>query len=116
VCFGDIIMDADRGASILSGDRLVSAVAQQIGADRVGLCGDVAGVLSAEGEVIEQITSFAAVADSVGSSSVTDVTGGMAGKVRAMLALGRPVRIFGVDDLGEFLAGEAVGTLVAGPR
>ena len=116
VCFGDIIMDADRGASILSGDRLVGAVAQQIGADRVGLCGDVAGVLSAEGEVIERITSFAAVADSVGSSSVTDVTGGMAGKVRAMLALGRPVRIFGVDDLGEFLAGEAVGTLVAGSR
>jgi isopentenyl phosphate kinase (EC 2.7.4.-) len=116
VCFGDIIMDADRGASILSGDHLVGAVAQQMDADRIGLCGDVAGVLDAEGEVIERITSFAAVADSMHGSAVTDVTGGMAGKVQGMLALGRPVRIFGADDLSGFLAGEAVGTLVDGPQ
>ena len=116
VCFGDIIMDAGRGASILSGDHLVSAVAQQMDADRIGLCGDVPGVLDAEGGIFERITSFEAVADSIHSSAVTDVTGGMAGKIRGMLALGRPVRIFGADDLSGFLTGEPVGTLVDGSQ
>jgi len=114
VCFGDVIIDADVGATILSGDRLVTAIAQQLDADRVGLCGDVPGVLDADGAVIERITSFDAVADSLRSSAVTDVTGGMAAKVREMLAVGRPVRIFGPTALSGFLAGEAVGTLIDG--
>ena len=114
VCYGDVILDADVGATILSGDRLVTAIAQRLDAERIGLCGDVPGVLDADGTVIERITSYDAVADSIRGTAVTDVTGGMAAKVREMLAVGRPVRIFGPTALPGFLAGEAVGTLIDG--
>ena len=114
VCFGDVILDADRGATILSGDRLITGLARRLDVARIGLCGDVPGVLDAEGAVIERITAYESVADTLGSSGVTDVTGGMAAKVREMLAVGRPVRIFGDAALGAFLAGEAVGTLIDG--
>jgi isopentenyl phosphate kinase len=115
VCFGDVIIDADRGASILSGDRLVAAIAGKLDVARIGLCGDVPGVLDGEGAVIDRITSYEAVAESLHTPAVTDVTGGMTAKVREMLAMGRPVRIFGPTALSGFLAGEAVGTLIDGP-
>ncbi|MFB6150907.1 MAG: isopentenyl phosphate kinase [Haloarculaceae archaeon] len=114
VLHGDVVVQAGAGATIASGDDLVVALATGLGVDRVGLCSTVPGVLDADGTVVPRIDRFADVADAVGESDATDVTGGMAGKVRALLDLPVPAHVFGPDDLEAFLAGGAPGTLVAG--
>jgi isopentenyl phosphate kinase len=112
VAHGDVVAHAGRGATIASGDELVVRIAERLVAERVGLCSTVPGVLDADGEVIAHIESYDAAADALGESDATDVTGGMAGKVRTLLELSMPTAIFGPGDLGAFLAGERPGTTV----
>jgi len=112
VLHGDVIAQSNEGATVLSGDEIVTLLARQLAADRVGLCSTVPGVLDADDEVIERIERFEAVADALGASDATDVTGGMAAKVRELLDLDTPASIFGPADLAAFLAGEQPGTLV----
>ena len=114
VLHGDVIAHEGNGATIVSGDELVVELAERLSADRVGLCSGVPGVLDQSGDVIDRIDAFADVAPALGASDATDVTGGMAGKVRALLALDAPSAIFGPADLSAFVAGETPGTLVAG--
>jgi isopentenyl phosphate kinase len=112
VLHGDVVAHADSGATVVSGDELVTTLARGLDADRVGLCSTVPGVLDADGEVIPEITSFDDVAAVLGGSDATDVTGGMAAKVRALLELGAPAHVFGPDALDAFLAGEDAGTAI----
>jgi len=112
VLHGDLVAHAGEGATVLSGDELVVELAPAVEADRVGVCSTVPGVLDDAGEVIDRIDSFGAVASALGGSDATDVSGGMAGKVRALLALDSPAQIFGPDDLERFLAGGDPGTTV----
>ena len=112
VLHGDLVAHAGEGATVLSGDELVVELAGAVGATRVGVCSTVPGVLDADGAVIDRIDSFEAVAEALGGSDSTDVSGGMAGKVQALLALESPAHIFGPDALAAFLAGEAPGTTV----
>jgi isopentenyl phosphate kinase len=112
VLHGDGVVRRGRGVTVLSGDELVVALARSLGAERVGVCSTVPGVLDADGRVIPSIESMADAADALGASEETDVTGGMAGKVRALLALESPAAVFGPDALSAFLAGERVGTRV----
>ncbi|MDL5361191.1 isopentenyl phosphate kinase [Halalkalicoccus sp. NIPERK01] len=112
VLYGDVISHRGEGATIVSGDELVVALAEGLDADRVGLCSAVPGVLDDAGGVIPEIGSYDEVAAYLGESESTDVTGGMAGKVRALLELGVPASIFGPDALAEFLAGGAPGTRI----
>ncbi|WP_134670587.1 isopentenyl phosphate kinase [Halorussus marinus] len=114
VLHGDVVAHAGEGVTILSGDEAVGAVAEGVGADRVGFCSTVPGVLDDAGDVVPEIRSYEAVASSLGGSDATDVTGGMAGKVRALLELDAPAAIFGPEALEAFLAGEDPGTLVRG--
>jgi len=114
VLHGDVVVHAGRGATILSGDELVVELATGLGSDRVGLCSGVPGVLDAEGRVVDRIDRFEDVAGVLGDSDETDVTGGMTGKVRALLALSSPALVFGPDDLTGFLAGDPVGTRIDG--
>ena len=114
VLHGDVVAEAGAGATILSGDEVVAALAEQLGADRVGLCSTVPGVLDDDGDVIREITAYDEVAGVLGESESTDVTGGMAGKVRELLALGAPASVFGPSDLADFLRGEDAGTTVRG--
>jgi isopentenyl phosphate kinase len=111
---GDVLAQAGAGVTIVSGDELVVALAKDLDADRVGLCSTVPGVLDGEGQVIERIASFEAASEHLGASETTDVTGGMAGKVRALLELDVPASIFDLDGLEAFLTGEPPGTLVGG--
>jgi len=113
VLHGDGVVHRGRGVTILSGDELVVRLARDLGADRVGLCSTVPGVLR-EGAVIERIDALSDVRDVLGGADGVDVTGGMAGKVDSLLGLGAPGRIFGLDALESFLDGESVGTLVDG--
>jgi len=114
VLHGDVVTQAGAGVTITSGDDLVVSLARGLGVDRVGLCSTVPGVFDAEGAVIPRIERFADVADAVGESDATDVTGGMAAKVEKLLGLSAPALVFGPDDLSAFLAGETPGTVVAG--
>lgn len=113
VTHGDLVAHEGAGVTVVSGDELVVALAEGLDADRLGLCSAVPGVLD-EGAVVPEISSYEAVADVLGGSDATDVTGGMAGKVHVLLELDAPAAIFGLDDLGRFLAGKRVGTRVDG--
>jgi isopentenyl phosphate kinase len=110
VLHGDVVATANEGVTVLSGDEVVARVARDLDADRVGLCSTVPGVLDADDRVVERVSSLDDVA--LGESAATDVTGGMAGKVRALLALDAPAHVFDLDGLSAFLAGEAPGTVV----
>ncbi|WP_049980789.1 isopentenyl phosphate kinase [Halolamina rubra] len=115
VLHGDVIATAGEGVTVLSGDEIVTAAAESLSAERVGLCSTVPGVLDTEDEVIPEITAYEDAADALGGSDAgEDVTGGMAAKVRELLALGAPASVFGADDIGAFLAGEGPGTTIRG--
>ncbi|NHN48968.1 acetylglutamate kinase [Halostella sp. JP-L12] len=112
VLHGDVIAHEGEGATVLSGDEIVTRVAEDLNADRVGVCSTVPGVLDADGDVVPRIDSFCDVADALGGSAATDVSGGMAGKVRELLALDRPASVFDLDGLPEFLSGGRPGTTI----
>ncbi|WP_265111989.1 isopentenyl phosphate kinase [Halosolutus halophilus] len=112
VLHGDVIAHEGEGATIVSGDELVAALARDLGADRIGLCSTVPGVLDADDAVIDRIGAYEDVADVLGESDSTDVTGGMAAKVQALLELDAEASIFGLDDLHAFLEGAEPGTTI----
>ena len=112
VLHGDGVATAGEGVTVVSGDELVVKLAAGLGARRVGVCSTVPGVLDADGAVIPAIDSFDGVADALGASDATDVSGGMAAKVRELLALDAPAYVFGADGLSPFLRGEDAGTRV----
>lgn len=114
VLYGDVVVHEGKGVTIVSGDELVTSVARQLDADSVGFCSTVPGVLDEDDAVIPEITSYESVADVLGESESTDVTGGMAGKVAALLELGAPASIFGPNDVTAFLDGENPGTKIDG--
>ena len=108
----DVIAHSGRGVTVVSGDELVVTLAEQVDAERVGLCAGVPGVFDEEGRIIDRIESFSAVREALGGSDATDVTGGMVAKVRALLDLDAPASVFGLDALEGFLDGESPGTRV----
>ena len=112
VLHGDLVAHRGAGATVVSGDELVVELAAAVRADRVGVCSTVPGVLDSDDAVIDRIDSFDDLAAALGGSETTDVSGGMAGKVRTLLSLSSPAQVFGPDALPAFLAGEAVGTTV----
>jgi isopentenyl phosphate kinase len=95
VAYGDAVPDLKRGMSILSGDQLVTGLAWELGAARVILGVDVDGVYTADPKVnknaklVSEITpaSWREISGSMGAAGGEDVTGGMANKVRELLAL-----------------------------
>ena len=112
VLHGDVIAHASEGVTVVSGDELVVELAQGVDADRVGLCSAVPGVLDEDDAVIPRIEAYEDVVSVLGASDETDVTGGMAGKVRALLDLDVEASIFDLDSVGPFLSGEHVGTTI----
>jgi len=112
VVHGDLVATDGAGVTVVSGDELVVELAAGLGADRVGVCSTVPGVLDDDGTVVSRIESFEAVADVLGASESTDVSGGMATKVRELLALDSPAAVFGPDGLASFLRGDEPGTRI----
>jgi isopentenyl phosphate kinase len=112
VLHGDVVAQEGEGATVVSGDELVAELGDGLAADRVGLCSTVPGVLDADDEVIERIASFEAAKSVLGGSEATDVSGGMAEKVRTLLGLSAPAYVFGESDLGAFLSGGQPGTRI----
>ncbi|OYR70229.1 acetylglutamate kinase [Halorubrum ezzemoulense] len=112
VLHGDGVATAGDGVTVISGDELVVELASGLGARRVGVCSTVPGVLDVDGDVIPAIDDFGSVADALGASDATDVSGGMAAKVRELLALDAPAYVFGAEGLVPFLRGEGAGTRI----
>jgi len=117
VIHGDVVMDITKGACIISGDQLVRFLAAGLAINRVGLATDVPGVLDGE-RVVPQITKSSVSSLHIGSSTHTDVTGGMRGKIDELLGLadaGIGSDIFHVSRVADFLNGNAHGgTMVRG--
>ncbi len=121
---GDVAFDEVRGGTILSTEAIFFYLAERLQPSRILLLGETEGVYDGEGRVIPRITpqSFPQVAAALGGSSGADVTGGMAAKVQAMLALvervgGLQVQIMGGGEAGQIAAalrGEStLGTCLA---
>ncbi|HOX34062.1 MAG TPA: isopentenyl phosphate kinase [Methanoregulaceae archaeon] len=107
VIHGDVVMDRSRGACIVSGDQLIRFLAGRLSLQRVGLATDVPGVLD-RGMVVPVITPATIQTLQIGSSTHTDVTGGMRGKIAELLELaeaGIGSEIFHVSRIPDFLAG-----------
>lgn len=121
VLHGDVVMDRIKGASVLSGDRIIPYLAISLKASKIGAGSDVDGVLDEKETVIRKITpfNFLDLKKSIKGSGSTDVTGGMLGKVSELLELagkGVDSRIFNASRKGvvsKFLYGEDVGTLIS---
>ena len=92
VLYGDAVFDCETGFSILSGDQLASALAIMFNAEKVIMGVDVDGLYTADpkidfsAELIERISlgELEKLADRIGGSRATDVTGGMVGKIFEM--------------------------------
>ena len=109
VLHGDVIADAGSGVSVLSGDEIAVELASVRG-DEVGMCTSAGGVLDEEGNRLEHVSSVEEITEF--GDEGADVTGGISGKIESLLSLPSGGRVFGADELEEYLDGEAVGTLV----
>ena len=101
VVFGDVAFDTVRGGTIISTEEVLDYLAQTLRPSWLLLAGETAGVLDTTGHVVGRITraTLPDVLPALGGSRGTDVTGGMAAKVMAVLDLaaalpGLRVRIF----------------------
>ncbi|AKH97934.1 isopentenyl phosphate kinase [Halanaeroarchaeum sulfurireducens] len=112
ILHGDVFATAGRGATIVSGDELVVALAAELDAERIGVCSTVPGVLDDEGDVVPTIERYAEAETVLGGSGSTDVTGGMAAKVESLLDATAPAYVFGLEDIGPFLSGAEAGTRI----
>jgi isopentenyl phosphate kinase len=89
VLYGDAVLDSETGFAILSGDQLVSSLAIRLAADRIIIGVDVNGLYTADpktdssARLIQHITleELKNMQHKIEGASVTDVTGGMLGKV-----------------------------------
>ena len=125
VVYGDVVFDQEWGGTILSTEDIFVHLARELKPARVLIAGIEEGVWAdypACTEIIPEITpgNFAAVAPVLGGSAATDVTGGMASKVRELLGLVKAVSgLEGVifsgaysGRVGEAIRGKTVGTRI----
>lgn len=112
VTHGDVVSEGGAGGTVLSGDDIVVSLTTTLSPERVGLCSTVPGVLDERGNVIERIDSYADVESALEGSDTTDVTGGMAHKVKKLLEVDAPASVFDGDALAEFLTDGDAGTVV----
>jgi len=120
---GDIAFDEVIGTTILSTERVFTFLAPRLTPRRLLLAGIDPGVFldyPRNTRVAEVLRESNVAALSIGGSSATDVTGGMADKVRHALAMasarpGMDVRIFSAESPGSLLSvllGASPGTQV----
>lgn len=140
VLHGDVILDQHQKVRILSGDAIVSKLAESMQPRTVAYVTDVPGVLSEwpHGQLVRSIAvdknrSIVRVTNSVDSTSlstpietdgaeVDDVTGGMASKLTEacrVASLGIPVRIIQPDQLDSTVSHDTlprdwIGTEIVG--
>lgn len=95
VSHGDVLLDNVKGVNILSGDHLTPYLAQNLKSHRLILGADVDGIFDSDpkknpkAKLIKELTpkNVNEVIKELGGSVHTDVTGGMARKVRELMDL-----------------------------
>jgi len=127
VLYGDAVLDAELGFTILSGDQLVSFLATRYDAKRLIIGVDVDGLYDADPKSEKSAKMFTHLTleelrklqGQLGGTSACDVTGGMAGKIAELLPVvehGIPVAIVNATKpkyIYNALKGENVkGTLI----
>lgn len=125
VIYGDVVFDAELGGTILSTEDLFSHLVNHLRPTRLLLAGIEPGVWADfphNTSLLPEITpeSLALVENGLRGSSATDVTGGMADKVRQVLSLvkafhGLNGSIFSGEIPGNVqraLLGEPIGTII----
>lgn len=127
VTHGDVVEDTDRGFAVVSGDRLMVELANDLRPGRALFVTDVDGLfdrdprLHDDAQLLETVSDPAQLAAG-GASSGPDVTGGMGGKLAEMLEVARwtDCRVLNglvPGRLAEALkGGEVVGTRVQRPE
>lgn len=87
--YGDVAFDAQLGGTIISTEEIFEYLARELRPRRILLAGDYDGVLDSTGQIVPHITppTLMNFLPSLGESQHSDVTGGMAAKVSAMLRL-----------------------------
>jgi isopentenyl phosphate kinase len=122
VLHGDVVMDLELGACVLSGDQIVPYLAKELGITRLGLGSAEDGVLDKDGKPLPEITpeKFENFKHYIRGSESTDVTGGMLGKVQELLELSKTSCITScifnagkADNIHRFLNGESIGTRIS---
>lgn len=101
VVFGDVAFDTIRGGTIISTEEVMDFLSADLHPGWFLMAGETPGVFDLQNQVVAEISraNFQAILPALGASRGTDVTGGMASKVSAMLGLvesqpGLVVRIF----------------------
>jgi len=89
VLYGDAVLDTQQGFAILSGDQLVTVLANTLGAELIVMGSDVDGVYTADPKLASEVHLIHRLSLKefngmvrIGEALNTDVTGGMLGKVR----------------------------------
>lgn len=114
VLHGDMVAGEGK-YRVISGDKIVEMLANGLGASRVGFATDTP--LLIEGEVMDEVSrdELRRVLDRIGDAgNKSDVTGGMRGKLEAILRIGCEVAVFQAEPgaIEKFLRGERVGTII----
>lgn len=92
VMFGDVVLDDELEMAVISGDQVIQVLAKELEATNVILSTDVDGVYNKNPKThddaifFEKFTSLEDLETLEGSTNV-DVTGGMVGKIKELLAL-----------------------------
>jgi isopentenyl phosphate kinase len=93
VLYGDVVLDADKGFAILSGDQLVASLAVNFRAKRIVMGGDVDGIYTADpkthpsAKLLKRVTleELKTQKHEIEGAKSTDVTGGMLGKMKELV-------------------------------
>ena len=114
VLHGDMVAGEGR-YRVISGDKIVEMLANGLGAERVGFATDTP--LLIDGEVREELPrdDLGKILDKIGDAGEkSDVTGGMRGKLEAILRIKCEVAVFQAKPgaIEKFLRGERVGTTI----
>ena len=121
--FGDVVIDKELGATIFSTEELFSYLVNVLHPNRILLAGKERGVFldyPRNQDLISLITpdTYPSVSNKINASASTDVTGGMASKVKSMLDLitldeNLSIDIFSGEEAGNLfkvISGEKIGT------
>jgi len=118
VLFGDMVMDTQKGACILSGDQIMTYLAKKLETSILGFGSIENGVYDENKRIIPKIDkeNFKEIKKQIGESKFTDSTGGMLGKVNELLETPDIVAyIFNAEQEGnitKFLNNGKVGTQI----
>ncbi|MDO5861645.1 MAG: isopentenyl phosphate kinase [Thermoplasmata archaeon] len=97
VMFGDVVMDRKQGFAIVSGDQLMEVMARMFKPERIVFVSDIDGLYDSnpktnpDAKLIPEVTPEV-LANVSSEEDVADVTGGVRGKMEAMLRMCSPER------------------------